>query len=320
MHCPVSSHCVNFYNGIKCPILGFGTWLARKNECYQAVRHALEIGYRYIDTAFFYENEQEVGKAINEKIAEGLVRREDVFIVSKLSSANHEQNMVVPALKKSLEYLNLQYLDLFLIHTPMATKPLISGVVNLKSQLNDSGEEVFIDVNPQLTWLGMEECVNLGLVKSIGLSNFNSKQIQDILNVCRIKPVLNQIECHPHLNQERFLNFLNEHDIILGGYRPLGGSKHFQQILHDKKIAEIAKKYKKTPAQILIRWNIQRGVVVIPKSCKPDRIQENFNVFDFVISEEDMQKIMNIDDGTRLCEFAPAKVSKYYFLQDGLEF
>lgn len=313
------SDCVLFNNGIECPILGFGTWRTWKNDTYKAVKSALEAGYRHIDTASMYANEQEVGQAINEKIEQSLVKREEVFVVSKLSHVNHEENMVVPALKKSLELLNLEYIDLYLIHAPWSTKPHVPGKENDTSEPDNDGE-ILSDVDPVETWKGMEQCVKQGLAKSIGVSNFNSKQIQNILDMCKIKPVTNQVECHPLLNQERFLGFLKQHDIVLTGYRPLGGANGLHLILGNDKVVQLAKKYKKTPAQIIVRWNIQRGIVVIPKSGKPERIKENCDVFDFSLSDEDVNEIMTLHNNTRFCKHTEWKNSKHFFLPSDLEF
>nr|XP_039264836.1 1,5-anhydro-D-fructose reductase-like [Styela clava]XP_039264837.1 1,5-anhydro-D-fructose reductase-like [Styela clava] len=311
---------VNFNNGVKCPIVGFGTYLIKGEECYNCVKAAIDIGYRHIDTAFVYKNEKEVGQAINDKVKEGMVKREDIFVVSKLSSANHKENMVVPALRKTLENLNLSCIDLYLIHAPWSTKPLVEGEVCLDSQIEEDGKEIQDDIDPVETWRGMEECVRLGLARCIGLSNFNKEQTQNILNSCKIKPVTNQVECHHLLNQEKLRKYSQENGVTISAYRSLGGAKKIHIVLGDENIKKLAEKYEKTPAQIILRWIIQRGILAIPKSSNLKRIEENFNVFDFEIDETDMDFIMSLNQDQRFVEFLSVTESKYFPFKKGVEY
>lgn len=309
-----------FNNGHRCPIIGFGTYLARGEDACNAVKKAIEVGYRHIDTAFVYQNEEAVGRAINEKITDGSVKREDLFVVSKLSSANHKRNMVVPALKKSLEKLNLEYLDLYLIHSPWSTVPENEGQVCLKSKTTPNGKDMLDDIDPVETWKGMEECVKLGLAHSIGLSNFNSLQTDDILNSCSIKPVTNQVELHHLLSQEKLQRFSEERGIKLTAYRSLGGKKNAHKFLGDDTINKIAAKHNRTPAQIILRWITQRGVIAIPKSSTPARIEENFNSCDWDLDAEDMKSMSSLDRGERFCQFIDSQDSKYFPFAPGVEY
>lgn len=316
----VVSALVTFNNGIKCPILGFGTWKLYGDNAYAAVKSALEVGYRHIDTAFCYENEDQVGKAINEKIKEGSIARKDIFVVSKLSSANHAQSVVVPALKKTLENLGLDYLDLFLIHFPSSTKPVVEGEVCLESQKGPDGNELFADIDPVETWKGMEECVQLGLAKCIGLSNFNSRQVQRILDNCTIKPATNQVECHHLLSQAKLQKFLEDNGIVLTAYRSLGGAKNVDKFLGNETLVGIGRKHRKTSAQVILRWLLQRGMIALPKSSSPERIKQNFEIFDFDISTEDMDAINAMNSNTRFCQFLDVMPSKYFPFPEDVEF
>ncbi|XP_075973568.1 aldo-keto reductase 1B-like [Anticarsia gemmatalis] len=292
---------VKFNNGLTCPILGLGTWQSNPGEVSRAVADAIDIGYRHIDGAHLYFNEKEVGEAIKEKIKQGVVKREDLFVTSKLWNTYHRPDLVEKAVKISLSDLGLDYLDLYLIHWPMAYKEGDNPF-----PLDDKGLAIPSDADYVDTWKAMEKLVQKGLVKSIGVSNFNSVQLTRILNVATIKPVTNQVECHPYLNQEKLFQFCKERDITLTAYSPLGspqrpwakpGEPH---LLEDPRVTSMAKRLNKTPAQILIRYQIERGVIVIPKSVSKSRIEENFNVFDFELSKKDIEIINSLDCNGRL--------------------
>lgn len=269
---------------------------SKPNEVYQAVKDAIDIGYRHFDCAHVYQNEKEVGSALSEKINSGEVKREELFITSKLWNTYHKKELVIPALKQTLENLKLDYIDLYLIHWPFGLKE--GGELFPK---DDNGKFLYSDSSYIETWKGMEECVKLGLAKSIGLSNFNSKQIKEILNIAEIKPVNNQVECHPYLNQAKLIEFCQKNDIAVTAYSPLGSPDRPMAksddpvLLEDSKLKEVAKKYNKTPAQILIKYQIQRNVIVIPKSVTKSRIASNFEVFDFDISPEDMDVLNSLN-------------------------
>ncbi|KAJ9598319.1 hypothetical protein L9F63_010997, partial [Diploptera punctata] len=304
---------VKLNNGYNFPVLGCGTYKAgNPGEVADVVKNAIDVGFRHIDCAMFYDNEPEIGQAIKEKIAEGVIKREDLFITSKLWNNNHRPDLVVPACKKTLSDLGLDYLDLYLIHWPHAVKE--GGEPN---PLDEDGKLIPSDVDYVDTWKQMEECLKLGLAKSIGLSNFNSVQIQRILDVATIRPVVNQVECHPYLNQSKLLAFCKERQILLTAYSPLGSpgilaGPDTPAPLKDPKIIEIAEKHGKTVAQTIIRYLIQHGVVPIPKSSNKKRLEENFNVFDFELTAEEVASIDGVNKNFRICPYIEATKHRDY--------
>ncbi|XP_033203327.1 aldo-keto reductase 1B-like [Bombus vancouverensis nearcticus] len=289
---------VKFNNGNTCPILGLGTWQSKPNEVIQAVKDAIDIGYRHLDCAPVYGNEPEVGAAVAAKIKEGVIKREDIFITSKLWNTNHQPDLVEPALKKTLNNLGLEYLDLYLMHTPMGFKPGDDPFPKDADDKSINDDTDYVD-----TWHAMENLVKKGLVKNIGVSNFNYQQMERILSNCTIKPVTNQIECHPYLIEKKVCDFCNSKGVLITAYCPFakpGLSVDEPVLLEDSTITALATKCKKTPAQVVLRYQIQRGHIVIPKSVTKSRIQENFNIFDFELSSEDMDTINSMNCNKRV--------------------
>ena len=285
-------------SGREMPTLGLGTWLSDPEEATAAVKHALKIGYRHIDCGALYENESAVGQGITEAMEEYEIPREDIFVTSKLWNTGHHFDEVENACRKSLENFGLEYLDLYLIHLPTAFEP--SDELWPK---DDEGNLRFdVDNNPVDTWLAMEQLVEKELVKDIGVSNFNSKQIQVIMEKGSIKPVVNQVEVHPYFNQAKLIDFCKEHDILVTAYGPLGSPKRpwaesdEPNLLEDPVLMKIAEEHEKTTAQIILKWQLERGVAVVPKSTNPERIEENFNI-DFNLNESNMQEIKCLNKG-----------------------
>ena len=304
---------VKLYNGQDMPIFGLGTWKSQPNAVKNAVIDAVKAGYRHIDCAFVYGNENEVGEALTQLMAENVVKREELFITSKLWNCFHKTTSVVPALKETLKLLNLDYVDLYLIHWPFA---LEEGLGNFPK--NDKDEPLLTDTDYLDTWKGMEEAHKLGLAKSIGVSNFNHEQIDRILAVANVKPAVNQVECHPYLTQKKLIEYCKSKGIVLTAYSPLGSPDRpwakpgDPSLMDEPKIKAIADKYKKSSAQVLIRYQVDRGIVVIPKSVTKSRIESNLDIWDFKLSPEDIAEIETFDKGFRFCPLDWCKHNKNY--------
>ncbi|MDU5983044.1 MAG: aldo/keto reductase [Staphylococcus epidermidis] len=265
---------VQFYNGRTMPKIGLGTYRVKdSDECRESVKHAIEQGYRSIDTAMIYGNEETVGQGIKEGLKSTGLSREDLFITSKLWLTDFGRQNVEEAYRQSVEKLGLDYLDLYLMHWP------------------GTNEAVMID-----TWRGMEDLYKQNQVKNIGVSNFTPEHFEALLAQVSIKPVINQVEFHPYLTQNKLRKYLEAQNIIMESWSPLMNS----QILHDDVINEVANEVGKTPAQVVIRWNIQHDVVVIPKSVTPHRIEENLDVWNFELSDNQMERIDQLNQDKRI--------------------
>jgi len=295
-------------NGKLIPGLGLGTWQSPPGQVREAVRYAIvEQGYRHIDCAFIYGNEKEVGQALADVFNSTNLTRKDLFITSKVWNTYHSRARVTECCSKSLANLGLEYLDLYLIHWPSGYQ---EGEELFPS--NGQGGIAYTDVDYIETWQGMEDCLNNGLVQSIGLSNFNSVQIERVLSNCTVKPMMLQVECHPYLNQKQLFEFCKARDVMLTAYSPLGSPARPAAsikptdpiLLEDLRLKEIGKKHSKSAAQVLIRFQIQRGIVVIPKSVTKSRIAENIDVFDFELSDQEMETILSFKEVHRYAALA----------------
>lgn len=259
---------IKLNNGIEIPYLGLGVYLTKAgDETINAVKWALQAGYRHIDTAKVYGNEKEVGIALKES---GIPRSE-VFITTKLWNTDHGLESALKAFDNSLEALGLEYIDLYLIHWPGTQK---------------RGE----------SWKALEKIYKEGRCRAIGVSNYTIRHLNELMSFCEIVPAVNQVEFSPFLYQKELLNYCYKNNLQLEAYSPLARARK----LEDARLIEIAKMYSKTPAQILIRWSLQHNLVVIPKSARKERIIENADVFDFNISAQDMEKLDSMNENFRV--------------------
>jgi len=304
---------VKLNNGLEMPIVGLGTWKSKPNEVKNAVIYAIEAGYRHIDCAYAYQNEDEVGAALKEKFGDGTITRKDIWITSKIWNTFHSKDRVEICLRETLKNLGLEFLDLCLIHWPHGFQE--GGDVFPKDA---EGNTLTSNVDWMETWKALEECQKKGLTRSIGLSNFNSEQIKRCLDNCTIKPVVNQIESHPYLNNKKLVKFCQDHGIAVTAYSPLGSpdrpwAKPDDPVLmDDPKLKELEKKYNRSVVQIILRYQTQRGVIAIPKSVTKSRIEHNLHCTDFDLTEEDIKYIDSFDCNGRICALAHLKSHPHY--------
>lgn len=314
---------ITLASGHKMPMLAFGTWKSAPGVTAQAVKTAVRAGYRNLDCANDYNNEHEVGNALKELFAAGEVKREELFIQAKLWNSNHRPEHVVQDLQQTLKDLGVEYLDSFVIHWPQAVpssgkkcSTRLDGAypghhsTNAMFPIDDEGyfctdkDSHYVE-----TWHAMEDLVDKGLVKSIGLSNFNKAQIAEVLSNVKKHPVsLLQNECHPYLQQMDLVDYCRFNGIAFQAFSPLGSGDTNLAVhssptgtipLKDAFIHELAKKYNKDAGQVMLRWNFQRGVCCVTKSVTDKRIQGNFQIFDWEISGEDMARFGSINCGWR---------------------
>ena len=292
--------------GALMPTIGLGTWKSLPDKVGQAVEYALsECGYCHVDCAACYRNEKEIGQAFKKVFESGIRKREDVFITSKLWNSEHSKNDVKKACETTLKDLNLEYLDLYLMHWGMAIPHNeTSPRGRMTEQLDEKGVLVTEKISIRETWEAMENLVEEGLVKAIGVANFTAPMLLDLLSYAKIKPAMDQIELHIYLQQPELVEFCKSNNLAVTAYSPLGSSGNYKEkgfpiLLEDENIIKIARDHKKSPAQVLIRWGIQRGTVIIPKSVTPERIKENIEVFDFELSEAEMKIIAGLNRNLR---------------------
>lgn len=279
-------------SGYQMPIIGLGTWKLEKDKLENSIRAAIKAGYRHIDTAFRYGNEEDIGNVLQKLFNEKIIKRDEIFITSKLWNAFHKNPE--QAIKKSLKDLKLDYLDLYLIHWPVTFAT------------NDEGDEIF-DKNGENVlekfdciqlWKKMEELVKKGLVRSIGISNFGYENIDLILKNCNIKPAVNQIEINPYLTQKDLVEYCQDNTIQVVSYSSLGSSNpSAYNLKEDSEIKKLALKYKKTVPQIILSWLIMRNVMIIPKSSSEDHIKENIDLI--LLDTDDFITISKLDKNFR---------------------
>lgn len=293
------------------PQVGLGLWKAPRPLVAGLVRHAVELGYRHFDSACDYGNEVEVGAGIRAAIDAGLCRRSDLWITSKLWNTYHARAHVRPAVERTLSDLHLDYLDLYLVHFPIALEFVPFEHRYPPGWLfDDAAAEPrmkFARVPLAETWAAMEELVDRGLVRHIGVCNYGTALLSDLLNYARIPPAVLQVEMHPYLTQEKLLRLCREAGIAVTAFSPLGApsyvplgmAKASESVLEQPVVQAIAKRCRKTPAQVVLRWGVQRGTAVIPKTTRDDRLAENMALFDFELTPDEMNAIGGLNQGRR---------------------
>ncbi len=294
-------------DGTAFPTVGFGFWKVEQDRTADVCRTVIETGYRHLDCACDYGNEEQVGDGIQTAIADGLVTREDLWVTSKLWNTYHAPEHVSAACRKSLQDLKLDYLDLYLIHFPIAQEfvPFETryppGWFHDPDAAEPQMKEVRIPIRD--TWQAMEELVDAGLVRHIGICNFGTSLLRDLLSTARIAPSVLQVESHPLLVQEKLLRYCQQEQIAFTAFSPLGPASYYSlgmadqsdSLLHHATIQKIAAEHQRSPAQVLLRWGIQRGTAVIPKTSSTERMRENLSVEDFILTTEQMAAISSLD-------------------------
>ncbi|KAJ7521779.1 hypothetical protein O6H91_19G067400 [Diphasiastrum complanatum] len=272
--------------GKSIPAIGLGLGRINRSQVVEAVLQAIKVGYRHFDTATIYGTEAALGEALAEAFRSGLVRREEVFITSKLWSSEHEPEDMLSSVKNSLSLLQLDYIDLYLIHWPLKLK---KGV---ELQVKDDD---YLPLDIKATSQALESCVQVGLVHAIGVSNFTVEKLTSLLDYAKIVPSVNQVERHPVWQQKKLKPFCDAKGILVSGWSPLGspGSAYHgtKDVITNPIVESIAEKHEKTPAQVALRWGVQTGAIVLPRSFNPKRVAENFEIFSWELSEDDINEI-----------------------------
>ncbi|KAJ9570543.1 Aldo/keto reductase family signature 1 [Nakaseomyces glabratus] len=310
------SSVVTLNNGLKMPLVGLGCWKIPNDVCAQQVYDAIKIGYRLFDGAEDYGNEKEVGQGIRKAIDEGVVKREDVFVVSKLWNSFHHPDHVKMALKRTLSDMGLDYLDLFYIHFPIAFKYVpfeekyppgfYTGKEDEKNGHITEAHVPIID-----TYRALEQCVEEGLIKSIGISNFSGSLVQDLLRQCKIKPVALQVEHHPYFTQEHLVEYCKDNGIQVVAYSSFGPQSYIElnhplakntpNLFHHDTIKQIANNHNVATSQVLLRWATQRGIAIIPKSSKKERLQDNLMIDEkLTLTHKELEAISKLNKNLRL--------------------
>jgi D-xylose reductase len=285
------------------PQVGFGLWKIGQEQCADAVYNAIKIGYRHLDSACDYGNEVQVGEGIKRAIDEGIVTREELWITSKLWNTYHAPEHVGPALQKMLDDLQLDYLDLFLVHFPIALEFVPFETRYPPEWFYDPEAEnptmKAAKVPLHVTWQAMETQVDKGLAKEIGVCNYNSGLLHDLMNYARIKPTMLQIESHPYLTAEPLIRLAHKYEIGVTAFSPFGALSYLEldmaganeSVLEQAVVKSAAERLNKTPAQVVLRWGVQRGTAIIPKTTKVERLKENLDIFDFELTQDEMSAI-----------------------------
>ncbi|MDP5032270.1 MAG: aldo/keto reductase [Paraglaciecola sp.] len=313
------------------PKVGFGLWKISKETCADAVYNAIKAGYRHLDSASDYGNEVEVGNGIKRAIDDGLCRRDELWITSKLWNTFHHKEHVEPAIRRSLQDLQLEYLDLYLIHFPIA-QPYVDFDDRYPPEwiFDPRAAEPRMETAPvplHETWQAMEALVEAGLTTQIGVCNYNTGLLHDLMSYATIKPAVLQVESHPYLTQQRLMKLASNYGIQVTAFSPLGALSYLEldmagakeSVLEQDVVKAAAKRIGKTPAQIVLRWGVQRGNAIIPKTSRPERLAENLAIFDFELSETEMTAIDALNCNRRFNDpgqFCEAAFNTFYPIYD----
>ncbi len=313
------------------PSVGLGTWKIGRDETAQAVNDAIAAGYRHIDSAADYGTEVETGNGIRSALSQEHCSRDDLWVTSKLWNSYHRKQHVRAACERSLADLQLDYLDLYLIHFPIATQfvPFEERYPPEWIFDPDSAKpSMLVDQVPLAeTWAGMEELVTAGLVREIGVCNYSSGLLIDLMAYSRIKPAMLQIESHPFLTQEKLLRLASDFDIAVTAFSPLGALSYVaidmatnaDTVLTTGPVVAAAERVSRTPAQVVLRWGIQRGTAIIPKTTRPERLRENLSLFDFELSSGEMTAISALNQNRRFNDpgvFCEQAFGRFYPIYD----
>ena len=313
------------------PQVGIGLWKIERDKTAEMVRAAIAAGYRHIDSACDYGNEIEAGQGIADAIAAGDCTREELWVTSKLWNTFHEPDRVREGLEKTLADLQLDYLDLYLIHFPIALQyvPISERYPPEWFPDPDAASPAMTPISVPLadTWRAMEALVDDGLVKRIGVCNYSTGLVHDLMSYARIKPAMLQVESHPYLTQEKLLRLASMYDLPMTAFSPLGASSYKEldmateeeNVLNSSVVTGIAEKHGKSPAQVVLRWGVQRGTAVIPKTSRVERLAENIDVFDFALSDDEMAAIAGMNQNRRFNDpgvFTEAAFNRFHPIFD----
>jgi len=296
---PYPYDAIQLNTGAWMPLLGLGTWLSKPGEVGPAVKNALKIGYRHLDCAEVYDNEPEIGKALTEVYAEGKIKREDIFITSKLNARTMVPSGIAKVVDKTLSDLQTTYLDLYLIHQPVPCKVVDGKAVPQRG----------VGWGVQDVWRELEKIHATGKIKAIGISNFPTVILNDLLCYAKVHPAVHQIERTPYLVQHKHVEFCRKNGLVITAYGSLGAPVHASSVRPDlaplmknQTIHALANKHGKSPAQVLIRWSMDSQCITIPKSVNEERLKQNFAVWDFKLSKEEVEQIDKLDANIRVFE------------------
>ncbi|XP_054161644.1 1,5-anhydro-D-fructose reductase-like [Oppia nitens] len=298
---------IELVNGVIIPQIGLGTYqIQDEATAKRIIGEAIDVGYRHIDTAYHYQNEKFIGDKLKDLFDRNVINRDDVFVTTKVWNTFHRKDSVIRGLNESLQALGLKQVDLALIHFPMAFKEDTGEYIPVDS----NGLTLDLNVDIYETWQGMEQAYHRGMARSIGVSNFNISQLQHIIKNGFVKPLVNQVEIHPYLTQEPLVDFCHQHNIVVVAYSPI--AKANQTLFNEPVLKEIAAKHEKTVAQVIMKWLVQRNIVVIPKTTKKERLIENFNIFDFQLTDTEMRQISGLNKDYRITRFTNARNNPNY--------